>query len=153
MANFLFEHTCEKRSNLGVRIYEKEQIGLNLLTTVEDKVGSTYMKTFLTLSEMWMLDESVIYEVYTIKTLQINRLHSIGPVYEIVSSFSRKSDGVLLSEAVSIRAGLGWLSQALTSGNEVRRCLKTQPGRTGETIGRTSEHATLARRTFIPMTE
>lgn len=152
LANFLFERVCANTTELGVRVYEQEEIDPTFVTPVEDQTSSNYMKTFLTLSDDWMLNEQAITALYTIEFMRKNELHSIGPVYELVSSITRKSDGVILSKAVSVRSGAGWLSNTLTSGNDIRRCLRAAAGEPGHTLGRTSEHSTLARSTFVLLT-
>ncbi len=50
-------------------------------------------------------EQDYIFEVY--KKIQIN---SVGPIFEIVTSVIRKSDGKLLGKAISLRSHKGWLN-------------------------------------------
>lgn len=142
----LFEQYCHEEGRVGQFIYERVELGEEYFRTIpsDDKELSRLDKRFYINEKKSLIDkqrfkQSYIFN-YQIKTM----LSPIGPIYSYETTIVRKTDGKILSKAVSLLNMLDKSSKYFTVEGE------TCP--TGRDIQRSSlfnkSHSNLIGRTF-----
>ncbi len=100
----LFEQYCNEEGRVGQFIYERVALGEEFFRPIPtDEVELRRIaNSFYIDNKRLLIDKERLMESYKINYLKRRKLSSIGPIYSVESTLVRKSDGKLLSKAVSL---------------------------------------------------
>ncbi len=100
----LFEQYCNEEGRVGQFIYERVALGEEFFRPIPTDVRELdrIENSFYIDNKKLLIDKERFLEHYNIKYLKRRELSSIGPIYSVESALIRKSDGKVLSKAVSL---------------------------------------------------
>lgn len=122
VSNIIFETACSDTHRVGVHFYEHPELSGDIRIPVTETADPLNKSQFFHLDEDSMIDMSRFELHYVFVKRRVEEVSGIGPVYRIRSSITRRLDGKLISEMVTVRSQRGWLSNLLTQGHESREC-------------------------------
>jgi hypothetical protein len=102
----LFEQYCNEEGRVGQFIYERVELGEEFFRTIPtdqrelDRIGKGYY--LYNNDKKVLIDKEVFSQFYERNGLKKIRLSDVGPIYSIETTIVRKSDGKVLSKAVSL---------------------------------------------------
>lgn len=105
----LFEQYCNEEGRVGQFIYERVALGEEFFRPIPTngvelrRVDNGYYIEGKTL----LIDKEIFSQVYDLISLKKIRLSDVGPIDSYETTIVRKSDGKVLSKAVSLRNMLG----------------------------------------------
>ena len=100
----LFEQYCNEEGRVGLFIYERVALGKEFFRPIPtDEVELRRIaNSYYIDNKRLLIDKERFKQSYTLNYLKRKELSSIGPIYSVESTLVRKSDGKLLSKAVSL---------------------------------------------------
>jgi hypothetical protein len=107
----LFEKYCNEEGRIGQFIYERVALGEEFFRTIPkdqrelDRIGKGYY--LYNNGKKVLIDKEIFNQVYERNGLKKTVLSDVGPIYSIETTIVRKSDGKILSKAVSLLNMLG----------------------------------------------
>jgi len=100
----LFEQYCHEEGRVGQFIYQRVGLGEEFFRPIPtdvrelDRIANSYYID----NKRLLIDKERFKQSYTRNYLKRKELSSIGPIYSVESTIVRKSDGKVLSKAVSL---------------------------------------------------
>ncbi len=100
----LFEQYCHEEGRVGQFIYEPVALGEEYFRPIPtDEVELRRIaNSFYIDNKKLLIDKEIFIGGYDIKYLKRNVISLVGPIYSVESTLVRKSDGKVLSKAVSL---------------------------------------------------
>lgn len=102
----LFEQYCHEEGRVGQFIYERVALGEEFFRPIPKALGHVDYRYFINDKKL-LIDKDVFNQVYTLNSLKKTVLSEVGPIHSFETRIVRKSDGKVLSKAVSLRNMLG----------------------------------------------
>ena len=105
----LFEQYCNEEGRVGQFIYERVALGEEFFKPIPaDEIELRRLdKGYYINDRKLLIDKEVFNQVYTLNSLKKTVLSDVGPIHSFETTIVRKSDGKVLSKAVSLRNMLG----------------------------------------------
>ncbi|MFT5706461.1 MAG: hypothetical protein ACI9ES_000740 [Oceanospirillaceae bacterium] len=105
----LFEQFCNEEGRVGQFIYERVALGAEFFKPIPaDEIELRRLdKGYYINDRKLLIDKDVFNQVYERNGLKKTVLSDVGPIYSIETTIVRKSDGKILSKAVSLLNMLG----------------------------------------------
>lgn len=139
----LFEQYCNEEGRVGQFIYERVALGEEFFRPIPKALGHVDYGYFINDRKL-LIDKKVFSQVYERNGLKKTILSDVGPIYSIETTIVRRSDGKILSKAVSL---LNMLGQ--TRGNYPIYGVYCRQGRDVKGISlHNKEHSNLIDKTF-----
>ncbi len=103
-SDYLFEQYCNDEGRIGQFIYEQVELGPEFFRArPTDQRKLTLLDTrFYINDEKLLIDKEYFLKYYTFTNRERKVLSSSGPIYSVETTIVRKSDGKVLSKAVSL---------------------------------------------------
>ncbi|KGJ88619.1 hypothetical protein [Colwellia psychrerythraea] len=100
----LFEQYCNEEGRVGQFIYERVALGEEFFRSIPTDIRELdrIENSFYIDNKKLLIDKESFMDSYTINYLKRTELSSVGPIYSVESTLVRKSDGKVLSKAVSL---------------------------------------------------
>ena len=112
-SDYLFEKYCNEEGRVGQFIYER--VGLDeeyFIPIPKDEVELRRVDNEFYIDEKKLLiDKHRLLQDFNIIIMKKSMLSRIGPIYSFKTTIIRKSDGKVLSEAVSLLNKQGWFAE------------------------------------------
>ena len=122
ISNIILEVACSDSDQVGVHFYQRPELTEDLVIPISENNDELYDSQPFHLDDKLMLDQVKFSQKYEFVRRRIETISRIGPVYRITSSITRKQDGTLFSQMVTVRSQRGWLSNLLAQGYDSRDC-------------------------------
>ncbi|MEZ5568746.1 MAG: hypothetical protein R3E54_10475 [Halioglobus sp.] len=121
-SDIIFEAACSDSAQVGMHFYQRPELTEDLVIPISENNDEPYdSERFIQMTKL-MLDQVKFSQKYEFVRRRIETISRIGPVYRITSSITRKQDGTLFSQMVTVRSQRGWLSNLLAQGYDSRDC-------------------------------
>ena len=100
----LFEQYCNEEGRVGLFIYERVALGKEYFRQIPTDVRELRQldKDFYINDKKLLIDKQHFKQSYTLNNRKRTILSSVGPIYSVETTIVRKSDGKVLSKAVSL---------------------------------------------------
>jgi hypothetical protein len=100
----LFEQYCHEEGRVGQFIYERVALGEEFFRSIPTDIRELdrIENSFYIDNKKLLIDKESFMKSYTINYLKRIEVSSVGPIYSVESTLVRKSDGKVLSKAVSL---------------------------------------------------
>ncbi len=100
----LFEQYCNEEGRVGQFIYERVALGEEYFRAIPTDIRALDRldKRFYIDGKKLLIDKQRFKQSYTLNNRKRTILSSIGPIYSVETTIVRKSDGKVLSKAVSL---------------------------------------------------
>ena len=149
ISKYLFEQYCNEEGRIGQFIYER--VGLDeeyFIPIPKDEVELRRVdKGFFIDENKLLIDKHRLMLDFNINTMKKTMLSRIGPIYSYETTIVRKSDGKVLSKAVSLLNKKGWWSRKSILGMTVGDSCPQYRDITGLVVTK-SDHSDVLRNTF-----
>ena len=108
-SEYLFEQYCNEEGRVGQFIYERVALGEEYFRPIPtDEVELRRVdKGYYINDRKLLIDKEIFNQVYTLNSFKKTVLSDVGPIHSFETTIVRKSDGKVLSKAVSLRNMLG----------------------------------------------
>lgn len=147
VANVIFDNVCSDNKQVGLQIYKNITLDSSFVLPLTDEFDRSEHFDYL-INDQHVLDRDAFDKLYEIRRFDVEVVSSIGPVKKLISYIIRKSDGFVISKAVTVENKLGWLSRFFTLGYQVKRCPVGKPDGGNAIPEDVAIHMHLVRRTF-----
>jgi hypothetical protein len=109
----LFEQYCNEEGRVGQFIYERVALSEEYFRPIptDQKELDRIENSFYIDNKALLIDKKRFKQSYSLNYLKRKVLSPIGPIYSVESTIVRKSDGKVLSKAVSLLNKLGKTSK------------------------------------------
>jgi hypothetical protein len=103
----LFEQYCHEEGRVGQFIYERVALSEEFFRPIPKALGHVDDYGYFINDRKLLIDKERFNQVYTLNSLKKTVLSEVGPIHSFETTIVRKSDGKVLSKAVSLRNMLG----------------------------------------------
>ena len=149
ISNLLFKKYCNEEGRTGQFIYERVGLGEEYFKPIpftKEGVALHFDRGFLIGQDKLLIDKHHFLQNFNI-TMEKTILSPIGPIYTDETTIVRKSDGKVLSKAVSLMNEKGWWSRESVLGTNVGDICPKYRDINGH-INVKSDHSDVLRNTF-----
>lgn len=148
ISNLLFKKYCNEEGRTGQFIYERVPLGEEYFRPIP-KGGVELRRVdngFFINERKLLIDKHHLLQSFIINTMEKTMLSPIGPIYTYETTIVRKSDGKVLSKAVSLLNKKGWWSRKSVLGFTVGDSCPKYKNSSGNILK--SDHSDVLRNTF-----
>ena len=147
-SDYLFEQYCNEEGRTGQFIYERVGLGEEYFMPIpKDEVELRRVDNGFFIDEKKLLiDKHRLMQDFNIHRQRKTMLSRIGPIYSFETTIVRKSDGKVLSKAVSLLNKKGWWSRQSILGMTVGDTCPQYKNISGDILK--SDHSDVLRNTF-----
>tara|TARA_R110002050_G_scaffold259795_2_gene399289 strand:+ start:1422 stop:1952 length:531 start_codon:yes stop_codon:yes gene_type:complete len=149
LSNYLFEQYCNEEGRTGQFIYERVGLGEEYFIPIpkDERELIRVDNGYFIDDKKLLIDKHQLLQNFIINTMKKTMLSPIGPIYTYETTIVRKSDGKVLSKAVSLMNEKGWWSRQSILGTNVGDVCPKYRDVSGH-INVRSDHSDVFRNTF-----
>lgn len=108
LSKYLFKQYCEEEGRVGIFVYEQVALSDEYFIPFPIDKDPRYLPRKFVMSDNLMIREDKLTKDFLINTKRKDIVSEVGPIYSYTTTIVRKSDGKVLSKAVSLKNELGW---------------------------------------------
>jgi hypothetical protein len=148
VSNLLFKKYCNEDGRTGQFIYERVALGEEYFITIpkDERELIRVDNGFFIDDRKLLIDKHRLLQSFNINTMEKTMLSPIGPIYTYETTIVRKSNGKVLSKAVSLLNKKGWWSRQSVLGMTVGDSCPQYKSKSGDVLK--SDHSDVFRNTF-----
>jgi hypothetical protein len=148
LSDYLFEKYCNEEGRTGQFIYERVPLGEEYFIPIpkDERELIRVDNGFFIDDKKLLIDKHHLLQSFIINTMEKTMLSRIGPIYTYETTIVRKSDGKVLSKAVSLLNKKGWWSRKSVLGFTVGDSCPKYKSKSGNILK--SDHSDVLRNTF-----
>jgi len=148
ISNLLFKKYCNEEGRTGQFIYESVPLGEEYFRPIpkDERELIRVDNGYFIDDKKLLIDKHHLLQSFIINTMEKTMLSPIGPIYTYETTIVRKTDGKVLSKAVSLLNKKGWWSRKSVLGFTVGDSCPKYKNSSGNILK--SDHSDVLRNTF-----